>query len=276
MGMIYEVRGESHSDHRVIAYGARRTRLEAEALLRERKQRVQSVGGKIDRWWVEEIDTTGLFEIPSRPTPRERYAFRADSYQPAKGWQACHVEILDQGVVVGSYDRNYAMLDTFEPFRQADRHFALVAPDYTATSVLDLQTGQIIASELAGPDGFCPVGFYVPDWWDTHDGSILPGSMHWSDEYEWPSRGDFGFVWGCYWGDDSSWKVQYLDLSEVRQGKIRREERFGYLRLATRPGAAGRDFIRVTSWKGQKKVEFAVLRTFDLATGEAADLNPFD
>jgi hypothetical protein len=39
------------------------------------------------------------------------------------------------------------MLQTCEPFRQGDRVFALVSPQYTATSVLDLHTGTIIASE---------------------------------------------------------------------------------------------------------------------------------
>lgn len=47
----------------------------------------------------------------------------------------------------------------------------------------------------------------------------------------WPAAGDFGFVWGCVWGDDSSWKVQNLDLSAVQDGVIRRDERFGYLKL---------------------------------------------
>jgi hypothetical protein len=177
---------------------------------------------------------------------------------------------------VTSYDRNYAMLQTFEPFRQGARFFALVAPDYTATSVLDLQTGQIIASEEPSPGGFCPVGFYVPDWWDVHDGTSLPGSMLWKTDNEWPSVGDFGFVWGCLWGDDSSWKVQYLDLSEVQQGRIRREERFGYLRLATRPDAIGREFIRLRSWEGNRKVEFALWETYDLTTGGHINENPWD
>ena len=41
----------------------------------------------------------------------------------------------------------------------------------------------------------------------------------------------FGFVSGCVWGDDSSWKLQYLDLSRINEGVFRREERFGYLEL---------------------------------------------
>jgi hypothetical protein len=276
MGTIFEVRGEAHSDSKVIAYGARRTRKEAEQLLRESRDRVAAAGGQVDRWWIEVIDTTGLFEIPARPTPRERFTIRVEPRKKPGNWQTAHVDVLDGETLVTSYDRNYAMLQTFEPFRQGARFFALVAPDYTATSVLDLQTGQIIASEEPSPGGFCPVGFYVPDWWDVHDGTSLPGSMLWKTDNEWPSVGDFGFVWGCLWGDDSSWKVQYLDLSEVHQGRIRREERFGYLRLATRPDAIGREFIRLRSWEGNRKVEFALWETYDLTTGGHINENPWD
>src|SRR5262249_40866714 len=121
----------------------------------------------------------------------------------------------------------------FEPFRQADREFALISRDYTRTAVLDLGSGYVVAEEPdSGGSGFCPVGFYVPDWWDVNDGSVIPGSEYWDADCEWPT-GEFGFVWGCHWGDDSSWKVQYLDLSGVRQGVVRREERFGYVELAT-------------------------------------------
>ena len=175
--------------------------------------------------------------------------------------------MLDDRHVVASYDRNYSMLDTFEPFRQASHHFALVAPDYTATGVMDLATGEIIAGEEPDAGGFCPVGFYVPDWWDVHDGTVLPGSMLWSADMEWPT-GDFGFVWGCFWGDDSSWKVQYLDLSEVQSGELRRDDRFGYVELATHPNLSGRDLIRCSKFEGEVRVEFSLLKSFDLANGQ--------
>ena len=276
MGTIFEVRGEGRSDGKVISYGARRTRDEAEEHLNESRARVAAVGGEVDRWWIEAIDTTGLFEIPDRPAPRERFTTRVERPNKPGHWETVHVEVLDGDKVVAAYDRNYRMLQTFEPFRQGDRVFAMVAPDYTASSVLDLQTGQIIAAEEPGPAGFCPVGFYVPDWWDVHEGRTLPGSMHWNADHEWPSRGDFGFVWGCLWGDDSSWKVQHLDLSEIQQGRIRREERFGYLRLATRPDLIGKEFIRVWSWEGKRRVEFAVEETYDLDSGQQIDKEPWD
>jgi hypothetical protein len=71
---------------------------------------------------------------------------------------------------VCEYERDYGLLATFEPFRQGGREFALISPHYTGTSVLDLATGQVIAAEPDSSSGFCPVGFYVPDWWDLHDG----------------------------------------------------------------------------------------------------------
>jgi hypothetical protein len=38
-------------------------------------------------------------------------------------------------------------------------------------------------------------------------------------------------VAGCVWGDDTSWKVQYLDLSRARQGIVTRDDRLGYIEL---------------------------------------------
>ncbi len=180
---------------------------------------------------------------------------------------------MDGDRVVATYDRDYAMLRTFEPFRQGDRNFALIAPDYTATSVIDLDTGRVVAEEPPSEMGFCPVGFYVPDWWDVHDDSMLPGGLSWREHHEWPSAGSFGFVWGCVWGDDSSWKVQYLDLSGIQQGRLHRDERFGYVKLDARADAPAKEFIRVSSWE-RREVEFVIEQRYDLDTGERTDVGP--
>jgi hypothetical protein len=262
------VRAES-SKGRVHAFGARRTRPEAEDLLRESRRQVEAAGGRNRRYWIEEIDTTGLWQPPPQPKPRDRYTVRVTTTTPPGKWTTVHVDVLDGETVIAGYDRNYRMLQTFEPFRQGDRNFALISTHYTATSVMDLHTGEIIAAEEPAPGGFCPVGFYVPDWWDLHDGKKLPGSMHWRpDDDQWPAAGDFGFVWGCIWGDDSSWKVQYLDLSAVQDGVIRRDERFGYLKLATDTKLKPRDFIRCSSWQGERRVEFYIERGYNLTTGQ--------
>lgn len=246
---------------------ARGTRAEAEVLLAESVSKVEAAGGRNTRYWIEEIDTTGLWQPPARPTPRDRYSTRVTATSAPGTWTTVHVDVVDGDAVIASYDRNYRMLQTFEPFRQRDRVFALISPHYTATSVMDLHTGQIVAAEEPAASGFCPAGFYVPDWWDLHDGTTLPGSMSWRQaDHEWPA-GDFGFVWGCAWGDDSSWKVQYLDLSRVAHGVIRRDDRFGYLKLATDPRLGPPDFIRCSSWHGERRVEFCTERGYDLSTG---------
>lgn len=219
--------------------------------------------------WINEVDVTDAFVIPARPTPRERFSARAFP-NPGSGWTQCHVQVLDGSVVIAEYERNYSMLRTFEPFRQGDRNFALVSTHYTRTSVLDLDTGKVIATEPETPNGhgFCPVGFYVPDWWDVHRGSCLPGSSSWRPEDdEWPN-GSFGFVWGAIWGDDSTYKVQYLDLSRVSQGVLVREERFGYLPLAAHDRLEPWEFIRCEISGGEPSVQFAVERTYDLLSGE--------
>jgi hypothetical protein len=257
---MYQVR--VRNQYNTFGYGCRTTREAAEELLVKTQA---TIGHLNDAVWIEAIDEDGLFIVPSRPTPRERFTTRVTVMD-----RTCDVEILDGDVVVASYHRNYGMLQTFEPFRQGDRHYALISPDYTATSVVDLQTGVIIASEEPDTFGFCPVGFYVPDWWDVHDGSVLPGSIHWSEDREWPN-GDFGFVWGCIWGDDSSWKVEFLDLSQVAHGVLQRDQRFGYVELATMPDTPAKEFIRVSKYNGDVRVRLRTEQSFSVEDGSAID-----
>lgn len=269
MNTIYEVRSIARGSGETHDWGARHTRAEAELLLAQKVEKKAWADKYHERWWIEEIDTTGLFETPSAPSPRERYSTRVRQVVTGDAsWNTSHVDVLnDVGRIVASYDRNHPNLyQTFEPFRQGDRILALVSTDYTASSVMDLATGEIIAAEEPHSGGFCPTGFYVPDWWDINDGSVLPGSMGWKDDYELP-KGDFGFVWGCIWGDDNSWKVQYLDLSRVQDGEIRRDERFGYLELASHPKLDRKDFIHCSFHDGKRTVTFAVQASFDPDSG---------
>ena len=266
MTKIYEVRSTARSDGKMHGWGARYSRAEADALLTERIEDKAWADKYHKHWRVEEIDTTGLFVIPPAPTPRERFSTRLREVETRTGsWNTCHVDVLDSaGQIVAGYDRNHPTLyQTFEPFRQGDRMFALISTDYTATSVMDLATGKVVATEEPNAMGFCPTGFYVPDWWDINDGSILPGSTSWDDRHTLP-KGDFGFVWGCVWGDDTSWKVQYLDLSRVQDGQILRDERFGYVELACHHKLDPKDFIECSFYGSKCTVTFSVLASFNL------------
>ena len=272
MNRIFEVWSIALSDGKHHSWGAFRTRQEAEQRLTERTTGNNESWARKHHgeWWITEVDTTGLFQIPPAPSPRELYSVKTTKVDAPEGYMnTLQVKVRDtKGNVVAEYDRNYATLGrTFEPFRQGDRMFALISKHYTCTSVLDLQSGKVIASEEPDAMGFCPIGFYVPDWWDVNDDSTLPGSNYWSTDDEHP-KGDFGFVWGCVWGDDSSWKIQYLDLSEIKSGKIHREERFGYVKLAPHPDLDAREFIHCEFWEGSCRVTFAVEQTYDLSSGK--------
>ena len=299
--VIYRVYGLHEGREKDYFFGAFRTT--AEANVEIAKLCATEMHG---RNWAEQYHNKGFviresvvetdFEIPSQPKPRDKYAIKASPRANQPGtWDTTIVEVFRRTSYSGElekiceYERNYSLLQTFEPFRQGSSEFALISRDYTKTAVLDLASGNVIAEESAEPGalpggGFCPVGFYVPDWWDVRRGTTIPGSEYWNSDYEWPS-GEFGFVWGCHWGDDSSWKVQYFDLSQVQYGILRREERFGYVELATSGfqspclsldskadhSSAPPHFIGVSRRDGVAHVTFAVEMQFSLESGKSEE-----
>ncbi len=120
------------------------------------------------RNWAEQYHNRGFvvreaaidtdFEIPSRPKPRDKYAIRGSRKANRPGtWDSTTVEVFRRTDASGDlericeYERNYAMLQTFEPFRQGRREFALISRNYTKTAVLDLESGIVIAEEADEP-----------------------------------------------------------------------------------------------------------------------------
>jgi hypothetical protein len=160
-----------------------------------------------------------------------KYKLKIDHISYGKGyWNYLKVHILDEdGKELGSYDRNYSNLyNTFVPFMKNGKEYALYSRDYTATRVMSLPDCKDIAGEDPNTWGFCPTDFFVPDCKDFFI----------SKEFE----GNIGFVAGCVWGDDHSWKIQFLDLSKIEEGILKRDDRFGYIELC--PNDNLRDAIK--------------------------------
>lgn len=293
--IVYRVYGLHEDRQQEFFFGAFRTAAEAEVEIA--KLSAREING---RNWAEQFHNRGFvireafvetdFEIPARPKPRDKYFVKGSPKVNAPGaWNSTIVEVFRRVDSRGGqekicqFERNHSLFQTFEPFRQDGREFALISRDYAKTAVLDLGSGRVLAEESEkGSDAFCPVGFFVPDWWDVNDGSIIPGNEYWNADREWP-QGNFGFVWGCHWGDDASWKVQYLDLSQVQHGVVQRDERFGYVELATlgfnnpcltpeaevTRNSAPPPFITVSKRGGATQVVFAVEMRFGLESGRA-------
>ncbi len=81
----------------------------------------------------------------------------------------------------------------------------------------------------------------------------------------------FGFVAGCIWGDDSSWKIQFLDLSEAEKGVIKRDERFGYIMLPENQNLKDAVDMYDYGWDEEDEsahyIRINIMQTFDLRDG---------
>jgi hypothetical protein len=143
--------------------------------------------------------------------------------------------------------------------------------------------------------GFCPAAFYVPDFFDdfkpadyataeemekdiksttaalAYSGESeteLQFAEDWCDEYLWSSSGQWGVYAGCVWGDDSSYKLRFVDLSKVSEGIVTTDDRFGYVEL---PEGKLKDSIKVEA--ESKRIIVSVPVRFDLETGKAPFFN---
>jgi hypothetical protein len=122
---------------------------------------------------------------------------------------------------------------------------------------MELPSCRDIAGEDPNSHGFCPVEYYVP--------------------FELPQivaagrSGHFGFVAGCTWGDDSSWKIQYLDFSQISSGLLTRKELFGYVAMPPKVGL--KDCVSLDAYDPPEYevVDLAVEVRFDLKTGKPRD-----
>lgn len=165
-----------------------------------------------------------------------KYFAKVLEKQPTKPgcWDYLRVGVFEEGErpdvpakQVGEYRRNYSSLfRTFYPFQQNGKWYALYSKDYTSTRVMSLPDCTDLGGEERAAHGFCPVEYYVPEVEtyepvvaDKLDGEWVEGKL--------PQT--FGFVAGCVWGDDGSWKIQFLDLTRASEGIIKRDARFGYI-----------------------------------------------
>ncbi|MBI3850461.1 MAG: hypothetical protein HY298_09335 [Verrucomicrobia bacterium] len=218
----------------------------------------------------------------------------------------CEAESKEQ---VGHYVRNYPNLfRTFCHFRKNDKDYALYASDYTASRIMELPSCRDIGGEDPHGAGFCPVDFFVPRYIERE--SIgLDDKKHRYRVNE-PSADDliacttkftpldektgkritvekpsypvaplmyypFGFVAGCIWGDDSSWKIQYLDMSKAETGVLKRDDRFGYIALPDSiPLSQAIDVADYQCNEGEEwanQITIAIQKRFDLRTGKPVD-----
>lgn len=82
-----------------------------------------------------------------------------------------------------------------------------------------------------------------------------------------------GFVAGCVWGDDSSWKVQRLDLSNFLTEGIKRIDSFGYAELAL--GQSLKEAIRISDDNNDERgyLHINLMKCFQYKNEEFKEVN---
>jgi len=192
---------------------------------------------------------------------------------------------------VGEYSRNYRHLyKTFYQFRKNEKDYALYSPSYSVSRVMELPSCKDIGGEEPSPDAFCPVDYYVPCYIEREWTKGSPvGQKYVVNE---PSAENliesevckpaspvlyypFGFVAGCIWGDESSMKIQYLDLGQVEAGIIKRDERFGYIKmpdkLTLKDSIDLADYNCDSSEEDGYSIIISIQQRFDLRTGKVLE-----
>ena len=143
------------------------------------------------------------------------YTVETEEVPNKKGcWSSTLVKIFQDGKEIGNYLRNYSSYGktTFCPFTKDGKDYALYSKHYTATRIMSLPDCKDLGGEEPDDHGFCPVEFYVPE----------------------ETKGKFGFVCGCVWGDDNgAWKLKVIDLEKVEEGILKIEDKFGYFEINT-------------------------------------------
>jgi hypothetical protein len=190
--------------------------------------------------------------MPDQPI----YTARKVKDMPSKPgyWNTTVVGVFCGEEQIGDYHRNYpAFYDTFFPFQLKGQWYALYSQDYTCTSVMELPSCRLVASEEPSAYGFCPVDFYVARYQKRFEKGYSQQEMcergipeaNWSrlsqdrtyEDYDLEDgcevfyNTELAFVAGCVWGDDSSWKIERLDLRELEQGRIGRHNDLGYIEM---------------------------------------------
>lgn len=232
------------------------------------------------------MKTTYIKKFPGTP-----FVIESASIENKPGvWNSTKVSIYKSDTLIGEYLRNYPNYaqETFYPFSVGEEWYALYSAEYTATRVMKLHDDRIEdwCGEEASSTGFCPVEIYVPRYRMIKGSFDVNGNMHEYEtyaadcdyktedeflkdmsEFDFEKHTDFGFLSGCIWGDDTSWKLLYIDLSKVSDKELVISDKFGYWELPSTLKL--KNCINMSNWEPTHNwVELIRMENINLKTGE--------
>lgn len=203
-------------------------------------------------------------------------------------WNSTKVSVYRDDKLIGEYIRNYSDYgtSTFYPFELNSEWYALYSANYTATRVMKLHADSIEdwCGEKPHAHGFCPVEYYVPAYAHHKYTATIGGKDEMIDSYyvdcdysEEEFAGilkepnyvgvlkncPFAFISGCLWGDDTSWKLRYIDFSLIDKKVLVIGEKFGYFELPN--NLTLRQCIDMSNWEPDHEfIRLSSAKSFDL------------
>lgn len=222
--------------------------------------------------------------------PHTPFSVKTEVVKNSPGtWNSTKVSIYRDDKLIGEYIRNYSDYgtSTFYPFELNGKWYALYSANYTATCVMKLHADSIEdwCGEKPHAHGFCPVEYYIPTYAHHRYSSTIVGKTEMMDLYyvdcdfseeEFTDilnnpdyvgtlkNCNFAFMAGCVWGDDTSWKLQYIDLSQVDKKILNITEKFGYFELPN--NLTLRQCVDMSNWEPDYEfVRLSNAKSFDLS-----------
>lgn len=205
-----------------------------------------------------------------RSYPNTPFSIDVENVENLPGtWDSNKITIYRDDIVIGEYLRNYPVCgkETFYPFLASDNNwYALYSPHYLTVRVMKItDTGiEDWCGQDPADDGFCPTEFYIPKYihskftigsgGNIFDSYLVDCDVD-ADEFNEELRAptfikdgycEFGFLCGCIWGDDSSRKLLYIDLSKIPEKIITVEAKFGYWEIPN--SLSMKECIKMDTW----------------------------
>lgn len=216
----------------------------------------------------------------------------------AGAWSVTECTVWDKTgggkIQIGRYQYDYhsCARDIFYPFKQDDQWYALYSTHYETIALMtlpDCKVVELTEESKKNLHGFCPVESWVLAYkrylYDLNNGTsafIYLSEDEMSDQSN-DDAADYGpiqyhsfaFVAGCVWGDDSSMKVNMLDLSRIKEGILKYVDYKGspwsYLELPR--NLPLNKAIHIEVWDDPNKPRFwwATPRIIDYKDGQLTD-----
>jgi hypothetical protein len=185
-------------------------------------------------------------------------------------WDSTRISIFRNKVHIGEYLRNYPSYGalTFYPFKIGTDWYALYSAHYRSVRVMKLYEDRIEdwCGQVPTFSEFCPVEIYVPRYrsvkssvesanqsyeFETYavdcDYATEEKFLEDMPEFDSEQYTDFGFLCGCILEDDSAWRIQYIDLSQITAKILNVTNKFGYWEMPQ--STTLRQCIDMTKWE---------------------------